>query len=208
MPVDPFDRLRLALAQPAPPSSDYDLNPGFPVAPGRVLRDAAVLLAFQEGSRGAELLLTKRASHLRHHPGQIACPGGKMDAGDPSPEATALREAAEEIALPASHVEIFGRLTPHETVTAFQVVPVLARVHTPFTPRPQVGEVAEVFTVPFDHIADLSRYRIERRRWLGQWRYFYTVPLGPYYIWGATARILHNLAHRLDQHMDQRMDQP
>ncbi|SDW87152.1 CoA pyrophosphatase [Roseicitreum antarcticum] len=199
MPIDPFQRLRHALAQPAPPSSDYDLNPDFAVAEGRVLRDAAVLLAFQSGPRGAELLLTKRASHLRHHPGQIACPGGKMDPGDATPEAAALREAAEEIALPAANVEILGRLTPHETVTGFQVVPVLARVRTPFTPRAQPGEVAEIFAVPFDHIANLARYRVERRRWLGQWRYFYTVPLGPYYIWGATARILHNLAQRMDQ---------
>lgn len=199
MPNDPFQRLHHALSQPAPLSSDYDLNPGFPLPQGRVLRDAAVLLAFQDGPRGgAELLLTKRASHLRHHPGQIACPGGKVDAGDPTPEAAALREAAEEIGLPATHVQTLGRLPTHETVTGFQVVPVLARVHTPFAPRPEPGEVAEVFTVPFDHIADLSRYRIERRRWLGQWRYFYTVPLGPYYIWGATARILHSLAQRMD----------
>lgn len=199
MPNDPFQRLQHALSRPAPLSSDYDLNPGFPLQQGRVLRDAAVLLAFQDSPRGgAELLLTKRASHLRHHPGQIACPGGKLDAGDPTPEAAALREAAEEIGLPATHVETLGRLPAHETVTGFQVVPILARVHSPFVPRAEPGEVAEIFTVPFDHIADLSRYRVERRRWLGEWRYFYTAPLGPYYIWGATARILHNLAQRMD----------
>ena len=66
-----------------------------------------------------------------------------------------------------------------------------------FTPVREVGEVEEVFEVPLAHVADLDRYRIERRLWRGGWRSYWVAPWGPYYIWGATARILRGLALRL-----------
>ena len=88
-------RLRQATTLPGPPSSDYDLNPAAVAAPGGVLRDAAVLIACREGRSGPEVILTKRSSRLKHHPGQIAFPGGKIDAGDNGPVAAALREARE-----------------------------------------------------------------------------------------------------------------
>jgi 8-oxo-dGTP pyrophosphatase MutT (NUDIX family) len=157
------------------------------------LRPAAVLVAIA----GDRLILTKRASHLKHHPGQIAFPGGKVDAGDPTPEAAALREAQEEISLPPEVVEVWGRLPNHETVTGFAITPVLGRVRDAFTPVPEAGEVEEVFTVPLAHVLAPDRFMIERRRWRGEWRRFYTVPYGPYYIWGATARILRGLADRV-----------
>jgi len=191
MPADAA-RLCAALLRPAGPSSDFDLNPATALPPGRVLRPAAVLVAVQ----GDRLILTKRSSHLQHHPGQIAFAGGKLDAGDASLEACALREAAEEIGLPGSAVEVLGRLPVHETVTGFTVTPVLALIGA-FAPVPEAGEVDEVFTVPLAHVLDPARYRIEGRRWRGEWRRYYAVPYGPYYIWGATARILRGLAERV-----------
>jgi 8-oxo-dGTP pyrophosphatase MutT (NUDIX family) len=187
------DRLRDAVLRPGGASSDFDLNPDITLPPGRVLRPAAVLVAIA----GDRLILTKRASHLKHHPGQIAFPGGKVDAGDPTPEAAALREAQEEISLPPEVVEVWGRLPNHETVTGFAITPVLGRVRDAFTPVPEAGEVEEVFTVPLAHVLAPDRFMIERRRWRGEWRRFYTVPYGPYYIWGATARILRGLADRV-----------
>jgi 8-oxo-dGTP pyrophosphatase MutT (NUDIX family) len=145
------------------------------------------------------VVLTRRAARLRHHAGQVAFPGGKIDAGDPSAEAAALREAEEEIGLPPDAVEVLGRLAPHETVTGFAVTPVLGVIRRPFDPRPDPGEVAEVFRVPLAHVADPARYRIEVRRLNGQERRYYAVPWGPYYIWGATARILRGLAERMAQ---------
>lgn len=178
------------------PSSDFDLN--LDLRPqGRTLRDAAVLVAIGDGPRGPQLYLTKRASGLKHHPGQIAFPGGKVDAGDASVVEAALREAEEEIALPRQNVEILATMPTHETVTGFNVFPVLGWIRDTFEPVPERGEVEEVFTVPFDHVLRMENYIIESRYFRGVRRQFYTVPYGPYYIWGATARMLRLLAERL-----------
>ena len=189
--------LRAALDMAAPPSSDYDLNPGIRLAEGRRHRPAAVLVGVARTDAGAAVLLTKRSSKLVHHPGQIAFPGGKVEKSDPSAEAAALREAQEEIGLPASAVEIWGHLPVHETVTGFAVTPVLGVVRGAFTAVPEAGEVEEVFTVPLTHVLSPDRFVVERRRWRGEWRRYNTVPFGPYYIWGATARILWQLASQL-----------
>ncbi len=186
-----------ALSGYGPDSSDFDLNPETVLSPGRVLRPAAVLIAICERPEGPSVLLTKRASGLKHHPGQIAFPGGKIDATDPTPEAAALREAQEEVGLNPALVQVLGRLPAHETVTGYTVSPILGHVGTPFSPRAEAGEVEEVFHVPLAHVTDLRNFRIERRMWRGQWRRYYTVPCGPYYIWGATARMLRALAERL-----------
>ncbi len=193
--ADLFDRLRL-LTGAGDPSSDFDLNPDLRPE-GRRLRGAAVLIALQETPTEISLYLTKRSSHLAHHPGQIAFPGGKIDPDDTDATAAALREAEEEIGLPRDHVEVIGTLASHETVTGFDVTPVIGRIMRPFTPVPEIGEVDEVFTVPFAHVADPACYIVEQRFFRGVPRQFYTVPYGPYYIWGATARILHALAMRL-----------
>jgi 8-oxo-dGTP pyrophosphatase MutT (NUDIX family) len=182
-----------ALAAAAVPSSDHDLTPGVAPAPA-ALRPAAVLVALQPGPAGPEVVLTRRAATLRHHPGQIALPGGKLDPSDPGPVTAALREAQEEIGLDPAAVEPLGLLAPHATVTGFAVTPVVGWLAAPCRPRIAAEEVEEAFAVPLAHLADPARYRIERRRWRGVWRNYYAVPWGPYYIWGATARILHRFA--------------
>jgi len=193
------DILRKALLRPARPSSDFDLNPAITLPPGRVLRPAAVLVPVWLRPDGGRLILTKRSSHLKHHPGQIAFPGGKVDAGDDGVIGAALRESREEIGLPPSHVEIIGTLPEHETVTGFTVTPVLGLIRQDFTPVPEAGEVDEVFTTPLSHVLNPANYAIERRRWRNEWRRYYAVPYGPYYIWGATARILRGLADRVQE---------
>lgn len=175
-------------------SSDYDLNVDIVFPPTRDLRPAGVLVPILvEGGR-ASLFLTKRSSALKHHPGQIAFPGGKLDEGDADIIAAALREAHEEIALDPSNVEVLGTMPPHETVTGFMMTPVIARLHTSFDPVPEAGEVDDIFQVPLDHVLDRARFSVQSRRWRGVRRNYYTVPFGPYYIWGATARILRALA--------------
>lgn len=191
---DPIAALARRLGRPRGATSDFDLNPETVLPAGRRLRPAGVLVPLMTGAGGARVLLTQRSSALRHHPGQIAFPGGKQEAGDADVIAAALREAHEEIGLDPANAEVLGYLPTHETVTGFTVTPIVARVITPYAPTPQEAEVAEVFDVPLDHVLTRGRYRIEARHWRGTMRRYYTVPFGPYYIWGATARMLRELA--------------
>ena len=183
-----------ALSQVSAASSDFDLNPDVVLPPGRKLRPAGVLVPIICDGAQARLYLTKRSSALKHHPGQIAFPGGKQDEGDADIVATALREAAEEIGLDPANVEVLGQMPAHETVTSFTVTPVVARVRAAFAPRAEAGEVDEVFSVPLSHVMRPENYLIQSRRWRGSRRHYFTVPYGPYYIWGATARILRSMA--------------
>ncbi|MCI5041839.1 MAG: CoA pyrophosphatase [Donghicola eburneus] len=194
--TDLITTLRAALAKEAAPSSDFDLNPEVVLPEGRKLRPAAVLLAFEASPSGARLWLTKRSSALKHHPGQIAAPGGKQDETDVDLVATALREAHEEIGLPRNSVEVLGALPPHETVTGFTMTPIIGVLRSGFTPVPELGEVAEVFHVPMQHVTNPENFMVHGRRWRGSRRYYFAVPYGPYYIWGATARVLRGLAER------------
>lgn len=197
---DSIDHVIWALQHgPAVTSSDFDLNQDngnwFPTS--GVLRPAAVLVPLIQRSQGLNVILTKRASHLKHHPGQIAFPGGKVDDGDADTQAAALREAQEEIGLSPQNVQVLGALPFHHTVTSFQVTPIVGRVVADFQPKPEAGEVAEVFEVPLRFLADPTNFIVEGRFWGGKKRRYYTVPFGPYYIWGATARILRGFAERL-----------
>lgn len=187
---DRLDHFRKALTKAGVGSSDFDLNPETILPAGRVLRPAGVLAPIIEGERGLSLLLTKRSAALKHHPGQIAFPGGKQDEGDADVIAAALREAHEEIGLSPHKVDVLGTLPPHETVTSFDVTPVIGFVTEPFEIVPEPGEVDEVFAVPLDHVLDPANYLVQSRRWRGQMRHYFVVPFGPYYIWGATARML------------------
>ena len=195
--ADPFARLVDALARDSAASSDFDLNPGTVLPEGRLLRPAGVMVGLMPAGDDLRVILTRRAAHLKHHPGQIAFPGGKQDGHDRDVIDAALREAEEEISLPRRNVEVLGTLPTHETVTGFQVTPVVTRIKAPFDPRPDQGEVAEVFHVPLAHVTDPARYLVQSRIWAGSRRNYFAVPWGPYYIWGATARILRGLADRM-----------
>ena len=183
-----------ALSKPGSASSDFDLNPDIALPVGRVLKPAAVLVGVRENGN---VILTKRSARLKHHPGQIAFPGGKKDEGDVDLIAAALREAHEEIGLPSDQVEVLGSLPCHETVTNYTVSPIVGLIMGNYDVLPEVGEVSDVFEVPFSHFANLENFRIEGRRWQGNRRQYFVAPYGPYYIWGATARIFRALADRV-----------
>src|SRR6185295_5379669 len=104
------------------------------VAAVRPIRLAAVLVPIIERDEPS-VLFTQRTAHLADHPGQISFPGGKIDAGDESPAAAALREAEEEIALCRRFVEPIGYLDVHLTPFGYRIVPVLARVQPGFALR-------------------------------------------------------------------------
>ncbi|WP_170510634.1 CoA pyrophosphatase [Ruegeria arenilitoris] len=199
MAPDLIPRLSAALTRPGDRSSDFDLNPDTVLPAGRKLRPAGVLVAVDLARGDPRLILTKRSSALKHHPGQIAFPGGKQDDTDADVTATALREAQEEIGLPPDLPTILGTLPVHETVTSFAVTPVVAVLESGFDPVAEPGEVDEVFSVPLAHVLNPANYVVESRIWRGTRRYYFAVPYGPYYIWGATARMLRGLAARMNE---------
>jgi len=163
------------------------------------LAHAAVLVPLVVRPQGLTVLLTQRTAHLTHHAGQISFPGGRREASDADPVDTALREAAEEIALDARHVEVLGTLPEYLTGTNFSVTPVVALVHPPFNLVPDADEVAEIFEVPLAHLMNPAHHEIRSLVWEGGERHFFAMPYpreqgdGVYFIWGATAGMLRNL---------------
>ena len=149
------------------------------------------------------ILLTKRADHLRKHGGQVSFPGGRIDAEDAGPEAAALREAWEEIALPPAAVDIIGRLSVMETGTGFLVTPIVGIVAPGVPLHPAEAEVSEILTLPLALLLDPAQPARQRMKLKdGIWRDIWVWPHDDHYIWGATAAILLDLAHRLRNHGD------
>ena len=186
-----IDQIKSALGQYRgnQKTSDFDLNKDSRPTSQQLLR-AAVLLPLILRPSGLNVILTKRSNHLKNHPGQIALPGGKFDEGDRSFIDTALREAEEEIGLSQSIVNILGTLPDHETVTSFCVTPVVGLINTTFEPELDRNEVDEIFEVPLSMFTESKNFKVHNRIWNGIERHYFVVPYGPYYIWGATARIL------------------
>lgn len=176
--------------------SDYDLAPDLrPEA--RHLRPAAVLVPIVAHASGPTVLLTRRADAMRAHAGQVAFPGGRIDPGE-APWQAALREAEEEVGLDPGRVSVVGLASPYETVTGYQITPVVGFVRPGFDVRPNAAEVADVFETPFAWLMDPAN--TERRhhdRADGVRRYFYAMPWEDRFIWGATAGMLRALRERL-----------
>ena len=162
------------------------LSPCEPIAP------AAVLVAIVERAGKLSVLLTRRAERLARHAGQISFPGGRVDPGDGSPQQTALREAEEEIGLPAARVEIAGRLDDYLVGTGYRITPVVGFVPAPPAFEADTREVAEIFEVPLPFVLDAANYRRDKLTIGGVERRFYVLAYGAYHIWGATAAILVN----------------
>lgn len=170
---------------------DHDLNPGLePILP---IKPAAVLVPLIDRPDGLTVVLTHRTNHLPHHPGQVCFPGGRIEPGDESPEATALRETEEEIGLEPRRVRLIGRLDPYVTRTGFMVTPVVGVVRPPLAVTPDPHEVAEVFEVPLSFLLDPRNHQRCTSEFDGVVRFFYAMPYGRHYIWGATAGMLMNL---------------
>ena len=180
-------------------SSDFDLNPDMDLDQKFNFLEASVLIPILTFKKDLEILLTKRSNSLKNHPGQIAFPGGKKDQIDSSPIDTALRETQEEVGLNPKNVEIIASLPSHKTATGFVIKPYLGLINQPFSETLRQGEVDEIFTVPYEYILNEKNFSIQTRKWNGSQRSYYVVPYGPYYVWGATARILLNLSRALSQ---------
>ncbi len=174
-----------------PGRGDHDLNPGMGVA--RTLVPAAVLVPIVERSAGLTVLLTQRTGHLRDHAGQISFPGGRVEPADTSHEATALREAEEEVGLVPERVELLGRLDTYRTRTGFEITPVVGLIEPDFPMQLDTFEVEEAFEVPLSFVLDPDNHERHSREFAGRQRHFFVLPYEERYIWGATAGMLVNL---------------
>lgn len=166
------------------------LDSGPPFPPFRDARVSAVLIALHEGADGAEVLLTRRSMHLRHHRGEISFPGGRSDPGETARD-TALREAYEEVGLEPAVADVVGELTHLSTIVSRSyIVPVVARLdhRPPLTPRSP--EADRVMWVPVAELTRPGTYRLERwgRPPLDRPLHFFD--LDDETVWGATAHML------------------
>ncbi len=177
---------------------DDDLNPHARAIPHDVpFKPAAVLVPIVPRQEGATLLLTQRTQHLPSHAGQVAFPGGKIDATDAGPVEAALRETEEETGVEPRFVTPLGFLDLYITRTGYRVVPVVALLEPGFALRPEPGEVEAIFEVPLSFLMDPKNHARHSRVWQGLKRHYYAMPFGDRYIWGATAGMIRNLYDRL-----------
>lgn len=163
---------------------------------------AAVLVGLVPRDTGLHVLLTRRTDDMRHHPGQVSFPGGRIEPDDPDPEAAALRETEEEIGVPRTRVRSLGWLDPLSTITGFTVFPLVASITPDYVVRADPREVADVFEVPLDYLMAAENLGSIRVDWRGRSRdvlEFVGDGVPGRRIWGATASILYNLRTRLEK---------
>ena len=154
---------------------------------------AAVLVPIVDRPEGLTVLLTRRASHLRRHGGQISFPGGRLEPDDPGPLEAALRETEEEIGLARRFVQPVGYLQDHLVISGYRVTPVVAFVRPGFALELDTREVEATFEVPLGHVLDV-KHHLARERKLGDLSItVYDIPFGEHKIWGATAGMLMTL---------------
>jgi 8-oxo-dGTP pyrophosphatase MutT (NUDIX family) len=143
------------------------------------------------------VLLTQRSAHLKEHSGQVAFPGGKIDATDKSPLDAALREAEEEVGLDRSFIDPIGYLGVYGTGFGFRILPTLARVKPGFNLTINHSEVDDAFEVPLSFLMNPANHQLRSKEFRGMERTYYEMPFAERYIWGATAGILRILYERI-----------
>jgi 8-oxo-dGTP pyrophosphatase MutT (NUDIX family) len=160
------------------------------------LAQAAVLIPLVNRPGGLTVLLTQRTSHLSSHSGQIAFPGGKVDAQDANAKTTALREAEEEIGLSPHCVEVLGTFPAYTSGSAYIITPVVGLLRDGFVLTANPDEVADIFEVPLAFLMDPANHRRHAVDWEGQRREWFSMPYvdagGERFIWGVTAALLRN----------------
>jgi 8-oxo-dGTP pyrophosphatase MutT (NUDIX family) len=159
------------------------------------LQPAAVLLPIILRDPSPTVLFTQRATALKNHAGQISFPGGRLEASDVNPAATALREAREEVGLDPQFVTVIGFLPDHIIGSGFRVTPVVAFVRPGFALQPDAREVQETFEVPLDYLFDPANFKPRMRQYVPDLPsvQLNDIPFGERTIWGATAGMLINL---------------
>ncbi len=157
---------------------------------------AAVLIAITDRADPA-IILTQRPDTMRKHPGQVAFPGGRVDAEDADVIAAALREAEEEVRLLSHQVHIIGTMDVYHTITGYEITPVIAVAHPDIELVANEEEVSAIFEVPLSFLLNANNHETREVLWDGQPRHYYEMHWEGRRIWGATAAMIVNLSRRL-----------
>lgn len=157
---------------------------------------AAVLIAVTD-RREPGVILTQRPDTMRKHAGQIAFPGGRVDAEDADIVAAALREAEEEIALAPHHVSVIGETDIYRTITGYAVTPIIGVIPPDLPLAANDSEVAAIFEVPLAFLLDPANHGVQEVNWNDSRRTYYEILWEDRRIWGATAAMIVNLSRRL-----------
>ena len=161
------------------------------------LKPAAVLIPIIARGDHLSVLFTRRSAQLRHHPGQISFPGGRQDPDDGDLATTALRETHEELGIPARSIQLLGELPAHITVSHYRMVPFIGLLAPDYPLTPAADEVAEAFELPLAPLlepANYGRWQVQRG---SQLHTVLGITLQQRLVWGATARILWQLARQV-----------
>lgn len=164
---------------------------------GKPIREAAVMVPVIPRKSGPTALLTTRPKTMASHPGQVAFPGGKVEAHDADAVAAALRETEEEVGVSAQLVEPIARSAPYLTGTAFRITPVLALLPGDVEPVPDPTEVENIFEVPLEQLFAPQSFEHQQTRWNGRLRRYYQMDYEGHRIWGVTAGIIQDLRTKL-----------
>ena len=159
-------------------------------------REAAVLVPLYVDAGGLWTLLTKRSEDLPHHRGQIAFPGGSLEAGEDA-WAAALRETEEEVGIDPKKVLRLGELDEASTPSGFRIVPCVGAVPFPLETQLNSAEIEEVFPVPIQAFANPRMIEDRVVSFDGKPRELRIYHIGGRQVWGLTARIIQNLLDRL-----------
>ncbi|WP_338517579.1 CoA pyrophosphatase [Alteromonas gracilis] len=171
------------------------VEPDYPLR--KAGRPAAVLIPIVDYGNTLNVLLTERAYHLKHHPGQISFPGGGVEEQDATMFDAATREAHEEIGLPPENVDVIGMLPRYRTISGYEISPVVGFVNPNFNPIIDKNEVESAFEVPLAHVLDRKNHLIHTTHRNKQAFPIYFIPWKDKMIWGATAALLRNLSHHI-----------
>lgn len=159
--------------------------------------ESAVLVALTEQANQLSLVLTKRSSHLKHHPGQISFPGGKVEKNDKNLIETALRETQEEIGIDPAYLDTIGQLHCYQTLTGFRITPIVALVKPNSKIIIDTNEVDEVFYLPIGHFINKQNHlTVEIEQNTIRHKVLF-IPYKHYNIWGATAAIINDLSEHI-----------
>jgi len=198
--------LENVLKDTSPPADPLDIKmPGMGgdlpdllhrLKPGR-WTPAAVLIPVVNREDQLTVLLTQRAEDLKHHPGQISFPGGRIEPADGGPAAAALRETHEEIGVDPRFVTVMGYLSNYLTVSGYSVTPVVGMLRPGFELCPDQVETTDAFEVPLEFLMDPANHVRRMRQVFDLLVPVYEIQYRERNIWGATAGMIISLYQKM-----------